>query len=83
MEQMTLEQKELLLQIVNTMIRNFNNDMIDSWRPENFRISDECNALLRKLEAEYQQKYGDLPAWEYIDDVVACRDNLRKELNKL
>ena len=80
MEQMTLEQKQLLLNIVNEKIRDFNNEMIDHWKPENFRIADECTNNIRKLEQEYKQKYGELPEWKYIDDIVACRDDLLKHL---
>ena len=82
MKNMSTEQKELLLQIVDVKISNFNNDMIDHWKPENFRLSDFYNQSICRLESQYKELYGDLPEWKYIDDVVACRDSLRKELNR-
>jgi hypothetical protein len=73
---MSEEQKSLLLKITQEIIRRFNNDMVDRWRPENYRIAEECDRNINSMEKEYNQKYGHLPDWPYIDDVVKTRDSL-------
>lgn len=78
---MTREQKELLLEIAKWHIKEFNNRMIDHWRDENYRIDTECSEVIRRTEREYTEKYGELPEWQYIDDVYSAAKQLREELD--
>ena len=77
---MNREQKELLLQIAQWHIKDFNNRMVDTWSDKNYLIASECNKTICKLELEYTDKYGELPKWEYIDDVCNAVKQLREEL---
>lgn len=77
---MTIDQKKLLLEIANLHIADFMLEMNDHWSSSDYAKSREYATEMRKLEAEYNQLYGNLPEWEYIDDVFACRDNLKKDL---
>lgn len=77
---MNREQKELLLQIAQWHIKDFNNRMVDTWSDKNYLIASECNETICRLESEYTDKYGSLPEWKYIDDVVAAREQLREGL---
>lgn len=77
---MDREQKELLLQIAQWHIKDFNNRMVDTWGDKNFRIDKECYRMIRALEKEYADKYGELPKWKYIDDVYNAARQLKEEL---
>lgn len=77
---MTKEQQELLLQIAQWHIKDFNNRMVDTWSDKNYIIDSECNKTICKLESEYIDKYGELPEWRYIDDVFNTAKQLREEL---
>lgn len=77
---MDREQKELLLQIAQWHIKDFNNRMVDTWSDKNFRIGEECYEMIRALENEYTDKYGNLPEWKYIDDVFNTVKQLREKL---
>lgn len=77
---MDREQKELLLQIAQWHIKDFNNRMIDTWGDKNFRIDEECYKMIHALEGEYINKYGELLKWEYIDDVFDAAKQLKEEL---
>lgn len=77
---MDREQKELLLQIAQWNIKEFNNRMVDTWSDENYIIDSECNKTIRRLENEYVDKYGELPEWKYIDDAFNVAKQLRGEL---
>lgn len=80
---MTIEQKKLLLEIAKFHVADFMLEMKDHWSSSDYEKSREYADKIRSLEAEYNQLYGDLPEWEYIDDVIACRDNLKKELTEV
>lgn len=80
---MTIDQKKLLLEIANLHIADFMLEMNDHWSSSDYAKSRYYAAEMRKLEAEYNQLYGNLPEWEYIDDVIECRDNLKKELTEV
>lgn len=82
MEEMSTEQKRMLLKIAREIIRNFNNDMVDHWTEKNFQISDECNRNLNVWTEEYRKLYGELPNWPYINDVVDTRDTINQELKE-
>lgn len=77
---MDREQKELLLQIAQWHIKDFNNDMVDTWSDKNYLIASECNKTIRRLETEYVDTYGELPEWRYINDVLAMAKQLKEEL---
>lgn len=77
---MDREQKELLLEIAQWHIKDFNNEMIARWGDENYYIKSECRATIYRLTKEYTDKYGELPKWEYIDDVCNAAKQLREEL---
>ena len=77
---MTIDQKKLLLEIANLHIADFMLEMNDHWSSNDYAKSREYAAKIRTLEATYLNDFGDLPEWKYIDDVVACRDNLKKDL---
>lgn len=74
---MTIEQKELLLEITKWHIKEFNNRMVDHWSSENYRIDDECSDVIRMLEKEYTAQYGKLPEWKHIDDVLSASQQLK------
>lgn len=78
---MDREQKELLLQIAQWYIKDFNNEMVDSWKYENYQINSECRNAICRLEKEYTDQYGELPEWEYVDDVFNAAKQLKEELN--
>jgi hypothetical protein len=78
---MTKEQKELLLEIATETIRDFNNEMIDHWDKENYRIAENCREKLDELVAEYTSKFGELPSWPYINDVVSAKETLERNLS--
>ena len=77
---MTIDQKKLLLEIANLHIADFMLEMTDHWSSSDYAKSREYATKIRTLEANYLNDFGDLPEWKYIDDVVACRDTLKKEL---
>lgn len=77
---MTTEQKQLLYDIAEWHSREFNNNMDDHWTAKNFAFSRECHQTITRLEKEYKEKYGDLPEWQYIDDVWTTMKQLREEL---
>lgn len=77
---MSKEQKQLLLEIAKWHNKDFYNRMEDNWTTINYQIDTECYETIDKLEHEYINKYGDLPEWNYIDDVWATIQNLEKEL---
>lgn len=77
---MDIDQKELLLQIAQWNIKEFNNRMVDTWSDENFRINEECYKTICMLEKEYTDNYGELPKWKYIDDVFNAAKQLKEEL---
>lgn len=77
---MTKEQQELLLQIEQWHIKDFNNRMVDTWSDKNYIIDSECNKTIRRLENEYVDKYGELPEWKYIQDVFNAEKQLRGDL---
>ena len=78
---MSTAEKELLYEIVNWHIKEFNNRMEDNWGPLNYRIDEECRQMVQQLEKKYTDTYGDLPNWEYIDDVWKAAQKLKEELN--
>ena len=77
---MDLEQKKLLYEIVKWHNINFYNQMEDHWTSKNRMLDSECDHAIRKLESEYKEKYGDLPEWQYINDVWALKNKLEEEL---
>lgn len=77
---MTKAQQELLLQIAQWHIKDFNNSMVDTWSDKNYIIDSECNKTIRRLEKEYADKYGELPEWKYITNVVNAAKQLMEEL---
>lgn len=77
---MNKEEKELLYQIADWRIKDFNNEMVDSWTDANYRIASECHKMISVLEHEYTTKYGALPKWKYIDDVLKDMHTLKEEL---
>lgn len=77
---MTTEQKQLLYDIAQWYSKDFYNRMNDNWTSINYQIDTECSNTIDRLEKEYKEKYGDLPEWNYIDDVWATIQNLEKEL---
>jgi hypothetical protein len=81
-EHMTIEQKKLLHEIASWHSKQFYNEMNDHWTSEDYNYDRQCENNIKKLEKEYKEKYGDLPEWEYIDDVWEAIKSLEKELNK-
>ena len=77
---MTIDQKKLLLEIAKLHIADFMLEMNDHWSSNDYALSKKYHGLIHDLEGTYKHLYGDLPEWKYIDDVVACRDNLKKDL---
>lgn len=78
---MTREQKELLRDIAQWRSNDFYNEMEEPWTATNYYISNQCNIVINKLEKEYKEKYGDLPEWKYIDDVLQTLRELKEELD--
>ena len=78
---MTQEQKVLLLEIIKWRNTDFHNEMEDHWTSDNFRISSECHKMIRTLEAEYKDKYGELPHWKYITDMWDFAKTLKGDAN--
>lgn len=74
-----MEQLELLYEYVNTHVSNFYLEMNDHWSSDDYVKSHNYKNKLNKLLKLYNEKYGNLPEWEYIDDVM----NTQKELKKL
>ena len=79
---MTIEQKQLLYDIAKLHSHQFYNAMADHWEQWNYACDREYGERIDKLEAEYQNLYGDMPEWETIDDVWAAIDTLGKELQE-
>lgn len=77
---MTREQKQLLYEIAQWHSKDFSNEMNDHWTEQNFACSRECAANINRLEKEYKETYGELPKWEYIDDVWNAMKQLEEEL---
>lgn len=78
---MSKAEKELLYEIDNWHIKDFNNRMEDNWSSLNYKIDEECHQMIQQLEKKYTDTYGDLPNWEYIDDVWKAARKLKEELN--
>lgn len=79
---MTREQKELLRDIAQWRSNDFYNEMEEPWTATNYYISNQCNIVINRLEKEYKEKYGDLPEWKYIDDVLQTLRELNDELDR-
>ena len=79
---MTREQKELLRDIVDWRAKDFYNEMEEPWTSKNYYLSNHCNIVINKLEKEYKEKYGHLPEWKYIDDVLKTLSELNDELKR-
>lgn len=79
---MTREQKELLRDIAQWRSNDFYNEMEEPWTATNYYISNQCNLVINKLEKEYKEKYGALPEWKYIDDVLQTLRELKDELER-
>lgn len=79
---MTREQKELLYNIAKWRSNEFHNRMDDHWTATNYWTAGECERMIAALEKEYTEKYGDLPEWKYIDDVLQTLRELRDELDR-
>ena len=77
---MSREQKESLYQLASWYLKDFNNEMVDTWTDINHRISHQCNNMIRTLEQEYILKYGNLPEWKSIDDVINIMCELKEDL---
>lgn len=77
---MSKEQKELLYKIANAHIEEFYHRMGDSWSGTDYRFSKTIEKKIDTLESEYRKEYGDLPKWEYIDDILKDQAALKQEL---
>ena len=77
---MTREQKQLLYEITKWHSREFSNRMDDHWTDKNYAFARECKQIIDRLEKEYEEKYGDLPEWNYIDDIWDTMERLEGEL---
>ena len=77
---MTREQKELLYQIASWHSKEFYNRMDDHWTDKNVKFDSKCHEIINRLEKEYQDKYGELPEWKYINNVWDTIQELEKEL---
>ena len=78
---MSREEKELLYQIASWRSKEFYNRMEDHWQIANYRLADKCDQMIKTLEKEYTEKYGELPKWRYINDVWKTMNELREELD--
>ena len=56
--------------------------MEEPWTAINYYLSNQCNIVIRRLEKEYVEKYGALPEWKYIDDVLQTLRELKEELDR-
>lgn len=77
---MTREQKELLYNIASWHSKDFYNRMVDTWTDRHYQMDTDCRLNIRILENTYQEKYGALPKWEYINDVWDAMQQLKMEL---
>ena len=77
---MTTEQKQLLYEITQWHSREFSNRMDDHWTDKNYAFARECEQTIERLEKEYEEKYGDLPEWNYINDIWDTMEKLKEEL---
>ena len=78
---MIIKQKQLLYEIAKWHNRKFYNEMNDHWSDDDYRFDTECYQIINKLEKEYKEQYGDLPEWEYINDIWDVINALEKELD--
>ena len=77
---MTREQKQLLYDIAKWHSREFSNRMDDHWTENNYAFDRECTETIGRLEKEYVEKYGELPEWKYINDILDAMKRLEGEL---
>ena len=75
---MSTEQKKLLYEIAKWRSDRFYNNMKDRWDSTNYAFDSKCNNKIDELEKQYEDLYGDLPEWRYIDDVWAAMEELKE-----
>lgn len=76
-----MEQKKLLLQIAELIVKNFNLEMKDHWSSDDYSQSIELSMKKRELKKQYEEKYGELLPWNSIDAVWETVKQLKKEIN--
>ena len=77
---MNNEQKQLLLQIAELIVKDFELEMKDHWGSDDHSQSLEYAFQKARLVKQYNEKFGELPKWNYIDDVWNMAKQLREEL---
>lgn len=77
---MSHEQKQLLLQITELIVKYFELEMKDHWSSDDLSQSLEYAIQKARLVMQYNELYGELPKWNYIDDVWNMAKQLREEL---
>lgn len=77
---MSNEQKELLLQIAELIVKDFDLEMKDHWTGDDELTSTRIFQKKRELKKQYNEHYGELPYWNSIDEVCDTVKRLRKEI---
>ena len=77
---MRFEQKKMLYEIACVYIKCFELDMKDYWTDGDSKKNNEYKQTLIKLEDKYKNTFGDLPEWEYINNVYQAKSELERQL---
>lgn len=79
---MDRQQALLLYEIADAYWEQFCNNMKDSWDYYNYTYDHEISMKIEKLEREYKNKYGQLPEWKTINDVLQAKKEISNKLNE-
>ena len=80
---MSKEQIELLYQITRIHLNQFYLAMKDRWDSSDYTQDNQYTRELREAEEKYVSQYGELPTWQYHDDVVKANKEYKAQLDAL
>lgn len=80
---MSKEQIELLYQITRIHLNQFYLAMKDRWDSGDYAQDNQYTRELREAEEKYVSQYGELPTWQYHDDVVKANKEYKAQLDTL
>lgn len=72
------KQQELLYKIVCLRTDRFYLEMKDIWGFNDMLFNREMLIKIKNYETEYKAKYGSLPIWDSIDDVMKTKKELER-----
>lgn len=71
-----IKRLELLNDITTLLVKDFYLEMNDHWSRNDYELSRQYSRSIDEKKLEYKTNYGELPKWEYIDNVMDERKRL-------